>query len=110
MQVTLDLRPYSVTRSPTAPDAPPPLELPRGIVELTILLPVGSEPGPYDVRVFNAGQRSLAATQGDADIRDFITTLLATLDLRQVAPGDYDIAIRRSGDGWRIYPVLLRQP
>ena len=30
MQVTLDLRPYSVTRSPTASDALPPLELPRG--------------------------------------------------------------------------------
>jgi hypothetical protein len=110
VQVTLDLRPYAVTRSPSAPDAPPPLELPRGIVELTLLLAVGSEPGPYDVQVFAAGQRSLAVTQGEADIRDFVTTLRATLDLREVAPGDYNIAVRRSGDGWRVYPVLLRQP
>src|SRR5690606_12249176 len=63
MQMTLDLRPYSVTRSPTASDAPPPLELPRGGVELTLLLPVGSEPGVYDVQVLDGSRRSVASAR-----------------------------------------------
>lgn len=107
MQVTLDLRPYSVTRSPTAPDAPPPLELPRGVVELTLLLPVGSEPGPYDVQLLDAEQRSLVSTQGTAAIRDFVTTLPATFDLSDVTAGNYRLAIRKIGDGWRLYPAFV---
>lgn len=110
MQVTLDLRPYSVTRSPTAPDAPPPLELPRGVVELTLLLPVGSEPGLYDVQLLDAEQRSLASAQAEAAIQDFVTTLSVRLALSEVAEGSYRIAIRKTGDSWRIYPLILRRP
>ncbi|MCC7241471.1 MAG: hypothetical protein IT180_06075 [Acidobacteria bacterium] len=108
MQVTLDLRPYSVTRSPTAPDAPPPLELPRGVVELTLLLPVGSEPGPYDVQVLDAGRRSLAVAQGEATIREFVTTVQIGFDLRSIPPANYELAVRRVGDSWRIYAATLR--
>ncbi len=109
-QVTLDLRPYSVTRGPTESDATPPLELPRGVAELTIFLPVGSEPGPYDVQLLDAEQRSLASTQGEAAVRDFVTTLAVTLDLSEVTPGSYSLAVRRTGDGWRVYPALVRGP
>lgn len=108
-QVTLDLRPYSVTRSPTASDAPPPLELPRGLVALTILLPVGSEPGRYEVQVLDTEQRSLASAQGEAVIRNFITMLPVTLDLSQATSDNYRLAVRRTGDRWRVYPALLRQ-
>lgn len=108
-QVTLDLRPYSVTRSPTASDAPPPLELPRGVVALTIVLPVGSEPGPYEVQVLDTEQRSLAGTQGDAAIRSFVATLPVTLDLSDATSDNYHLAVRRTGDGWRVYPALVRQ-
>lgn len=110
MQVTLDLRPYSVTRSPTAPDAPPPLELPRGVVELTLLLPVGSEPGLYDVQLLDAEQRSMASAQGEAAIRDFVTTLRITLHVGEVTSESYRLAVRRTGDGWRVYPALVRRP
>lgn len=110
MQVTLDLRPYSVTRSPTASDAPPPLVLPRSVLQVTLLLPVGSEPGLYDVQLLDAEQRSLASTQGEAAIREFVTTLETTLDLSEVAVGSYRLAVRRTGDGWRVYPALVRRP
>lgn len=110
MQMTLDLRPYSVTRSPTASDAPRPLELPRGVVELTLLLPVGSEPGPYDVQLLDAQQRSMVSTLGEAAIHDFVTTLEATVDLSELTLGNYRLAVRRTGDSWRVYPVLVSRP
>jgi hypothetical protein len=105
LQVTLDLRPYSVTRSAETPDSPPVLELPRGVVELTLLLPVGSEPGLYDVQLLDAGRRSVAAARGEATILEFVTTVSLTVDLLDLATGDYELAVRREGDGWRTFPV-----
>ena len=111
MQVTLDLRPYAVTRSPTPSDAPPPLELPRGVVELTLLLPVGSEPGRYDVQLLDAEQRSVVSGQGEATIQNFVTTLQIKLDVGAAAPGSHSLAVRRQGDDWRVYPATIdRRP
>lgn len=108
LQVTLDLRPYAATRSTDTPDAPPPLELPRGIMELTLLLPVGSEPGSYDVQVLDSERRSVASAQGEATIREFVTTLLVKVDLADVAPADCELAVRRDGDGWHMFPAAVR--
>ena len=47
----LDLRPYAITRGERQPGDRPPLVLPRARVLLTLLLPTGSEPGPYDVEI-----------------------------------------------------------
>jgi hypothetical protein len=80
------------------------------MVELTLLLPVGSTPGPYDVQVVDAERRSLASTEGEAAIHDFVTTLQATLDPSEVTSGNYRLALRRTGDGWRDYPTLVRRP
>ena len=109
LQVTLDLRPYSVTRRAETPDSPPPpLELPRGVVELTLLLPVGSEPGPYDVQELKAKSGTVNSEKGEAAIREFVTTLPVNIDLAGVVPGDYELAVRREGDGWRTFQAVVR--
>jgi hypothetical protein len=95
-------------RSAETPDAPPPLELPRGMVELTLLLPVGSEPGPYDVQVLDSERRPLAFAQGEATIREFVTTLPVKHRSCRRRPGDYELAVRREGDGWRTFPASVR--
>jgi hypothetical protein len=110
LPVTLDLRPFAVSRSAETTDAPPPLELPRGMLEVTLLLPVGSEPGPYDVQVLNSERRSLDFAQGEATIRDFVTTLRVTLDLSEMTSESHSLAVRRTGDGWRTYPAVVRRP
>lgn len=107
-QATLDLRPYSVARSPTASDAPPPLELPRGVVALTLLLAVGSEPGPYDVQLLDPERRPIAAARGEAAIVDFVATLKIELDLRRLGPSRAALVLRRQGDGWHTFPVEVR--
>ncbi len=107
IQVTLDLQPYPVTRSPSALD-PPPLELPHGVLGLTLLLPVGSEPGQYDLQILDVERQPLVSTQGNATIRDFVTTLTAQLDLRPLAAGGHLIAVRHRGDDWRVYPATVR--
>lgn len=108
LRATLDLRPYAVSRSPQDPGGPPPLTLPRGRVAATILLAVGSEPGAYEVEIRDSESRVLASASGQAAIRNFVTTLEATVDLQNVTPGDRRLAVRRTGEDWRVYPVTVK--
>src|SRR6478735_6489852 len=49
----LDLRPYAGKRGGAEQTARSPLALPRSRVLLTLLLPVGSEPGRYEVQLLD---------------------------------------------------------
>ncbi len=106
-QAQLDLRKFTVTRSQDAAPEGAPVELPARIVDVTLLLPVGSEPGSYDVQVLDGDLRSRGEATGTAAIADFITTLNVRLDLQPLAPGAYQLAVRRKGDGWRMFPAVV---
>jgi len=41
-------------------------------------------------------------------IRSYQTQLETTLDLRSVKPGTYQLALKREGEDWRLYPAELR--
>jgi hypothetical protein len=107
-RLTVDLRPYAVLRSTDTSATLPPLMLSASRLDLTIFLPTGAEPGSYDVRLVDGSSRSLATASGPAEIRDFITTLTATLDLHTVSPGSYRLDVRRQGEGWRSFPATVR--
>lgn len=108
LQTELDLRKYSVLRSEQGADTPEPVTLPVGVVEVTLLLPVGSEPGEYDIQVLDSDLKSKAAARSAAEIRDFVTTIRVTLDLRAVPTGAYQLAVRRQGDNWRMFPARVQ--
>jgi hypothetical protein len=46
-----------------------------------------------------------ALAQGDADLRNQVTTLEVALDLGALSPGAYQIAVRRHGEDWQLFPV-----
>ncbi|HEX5370278.1 MAG TPA: hypothetical protein VFY10_12760 [Dehalococcoidia bacterium] len=104
----LDLRPFSVTRSDERTKEPPPLVLSRARLNVTLLLPVGSEPGSYDVQLLDSNLQSRATSTGTATIVDFITTLATTLDTSALPAGSYQLAVRRQGEDWRMFPAQLR--
>jgi hypothetical protein len=84
------------------------LSLQRGRLNVTILLPVGSEPGTYEVQVLDSELRSRVTASGQAEIKNYITTLQTTLDLQSLPPGVYQLALRRQGDEWRMFPASLK--
>lgn len=104
----LDLRPFATPRSDQPPVEGRPLSLPAGVVAITVLLPVGSEPGAYDVELRDTTGKSYAATSGVAEVPNYVTTLHATIDLRAVSTGVYQLAIRRQGDTWRVFPARVQ--
>ncbi len=108
VQAQLDLRPYAIMRGEPQTTERPPLQLPRGRVLLTLLLPTGSEPGLYDVEIRSSDGTPAVHASGRAELRDYVSRLEVTLNLAQVSPGTYDLAIRHHGDAWQHFPLQLR--
>jgi hypothetical protein len=104
---SLDLRPLAVTRSEDQKSVKP-LEVPRGRVDATILLPVGASPGVYEVRILDRDLRVRASASGSAEIRNYITTLEAPIDVTNVEVGDYQLTLRRDGGDWQMFPLRVR--
>lgn len=107
VQARLDLRPYAQTRSDTV-DGRQPLSLPRGRLTLSMILPVGFEPGSYEVQLLDVALTSRASSTGTATMENFETTLRTTLDLGAVASGSYQLAIRRTNEDWQLFPAQVR--
>jgi hypothetical protein len=105
--ITGDLRPYAVMRSDRSQLTEPALDFPQRLVRLTLVLPNGSEPGTYDVEV-RGGGRTLATASGHARLQDFMTRLEGDIDLRSAPRGPSQLAIRRTGEDWQIFPVRIQ--
>ena len=109
VQAQLDLRKFAVLRSEQTTADAAVVQLPAQVVDVTLLLPVGSEPGSYDVQVLDGELRSRSEATGTAVITDFVTTLNVRLNLLSLTPGAYQLAVRRQGDSWRMFPAQLRE-
>ena len=105
-ELVLDLRLKGVTRSDT-PDPQGEETLPRSTLSLSIYLPIGSEEGVYEVALFSSSAESELATSGEATLQNFVVILPVELDLSNLAPGLYELRIRRAGTQWNTYSVLL---
>jgi hypothetical protein len=83
--------------------------LPRGPVALAIYLPIGSEPGQYQVRLLRSRSdtKPLASFAGTGELQDGLTILRITADLSEFKPGTYTFAIRRQGESWRYRRVVI---
>jgi hypothetical protein len=74
---------------------------------LTLFLPTGSEPGPYDVEVRDANAVSKASARGEASFRTQVAVVAVALATGSLPPGTYLLAVRRAGDRWQEFPVRV---
>lgn len=105
--VTLDLRSYEIKRGDQSTVAPADLTLPRERLSLTILLPIGSEPGAYAFELVDTTRSTRASSKGNATLVDFVTTLRVDVNLSALPPDRYEIGLRKQGDDWRFYPATI---
>jgi hypothetical protein len=107
-KVTVDLRNRLILRGDQIPSANSgPIELPRGRLDLTLLLPNGSGPGDYEVVVSTELEKPLVSATGVAVNRTGVTTLNVKLGTAKLDPGTYLLAIEQ-GRALKEYPLLLK--
>lgn len=104
----MDLRPFAVTRGGEPRSTPDPLVLPRAHVRATILLPVGAESGPYELRLLDEELSIRATATGEATIRDYVTTIVADLDVSALPSSAYQLGIRRADGEWQFFPAVVQ--
>ena len=104
LRAELDLRKFAVLRSEQSAERQAHRSsLPTGVVELTLLLPSVQSLAPT---TFSARLKSPLTDEatGTGAIENFVTTLRVRMDLRRSTPGRYQLAVRRQGDNWRMFP------
>jgi hypothetical protein len=105
----LDLRNASASRAVQVPGTDqPPIEIPRGLLRLTINLPIGSEAGSYEIQIRRTDQSATATGTGQARIESGITELMVEIDTTSLSSGTYAFGWRMAGFEWRSYPILIR--
>jgi hypothetical protein len=107
----LDLRNASATRTvePANPDpSDKPHEIPRGLLALTVQLPIGSDSGSYELQIRDSNQQAIQTTKGLASIEKGITRLSIQLDTRSIQPGEYEFAWRIGDLSWRQHKIVIR--
>jgi hypothetical protein len=108
---TLDLRPLTENRGleQEPRNTPKPqLILPRKHLRLTLYFPVGSDEGQYALQLLDGPLRTLLKQHVTATLQDHVVTAVAELDLSSLSPGLHTLAIRKTGDEWRTYSVVLQ--
>jgi hypothetical protein len=75
---------------------------------LSIVLPLGSSEGEYDVRIAKQSGEPLLAATGTAELSKGITTLRVVLKLSSLSARIYVLQIRKPGLEWSSYPLIVR--
>lgn len=93
--VILDVRDQSVARgeNPKQPERKYPT-IPRGLLNLSIYLPFGSEAGKYQLTIYKDPSKPLLSTTGTAQIRQGITIVRIKVDTNQMLPGAHILESR----------------
>jgi hypothetical protein len=109
LTATLDFSNRTVERSGEVQRKPEPKtpHLRRAVLKLTIRLPIGTEDGAYSVEFWTGNDQPVAKATGNAVWDGSAETLITTVDLRKLAPGEYTLAIRNARWSWSTYRVFL---
>ena len=105
--VDLDLRTALTTRGGERPSSGVAPRLPRREMNLEITLPIGLEPGSYNLRIVDANARAFLTTTATGALRNGAVRVATRADLRSVQSGDYFLAVRRAGADWLLFPVTI---
>ncbi len=104
-----DLRGREALRgAETVPPLQPP-GIPHGKLVWTIDLPVGSEPGHYDVELQQPRGNTVTRASGTANLVNGLTLLKIRIDTRAVQPGAASLRIHPPSRSCSRYPVKVKR-
>jgi len=104
----LDLRDRSPARGTETNPGDATLRISRRVSGLTILLPLGSNEGPYGLRIADNDHHPRFENNGTAVIKDGVTSLSVPINLTFSKPGLYFLELRGPGSEWSSYPLRIQ--
>ena len=99
LKAVIDLRPFERVRGDSPSDVRSRLSLPvldRADLLVSIQLPTGSPEGQYFFQLLDSSGSPRVETSGNAVIKDFVTTVEAQFDLRDIPAGRFALTVRRT--------------
>jgi hypothetical protein len=105
--LTIDLSHWVRPRGAEPQPIEQPVQLERARLNLTIRLPIGEEPGEYQVAV-RRGESTVVQGSSAGKLENQITTLHLQFDCSSLSSGAYVLAIRQDERSWEQYPALVR--
>lgn len=106
LNLTINLTEEGPVRGAEQPGETP-VEFRRRILNLTILMPIGSEAGEYGVAIARDG-KILTQVAGPGTFKNGITTVHVRLDCRRFPKGPYELLTRSDQSGWASFPMVIR--
>lgn len=104
--LTIDLSHWMRLRGAGQPP-PPTVELKPARLNLTILLPVGTLPGKFQVAIWK-GRKVIAQAATTGEFINHLTALHVQMNCSHLKRGDYTLAIRLDDLDWEEYPAVIR--
>ncbi len=104
--LTVDLSHWVRPRGAEQQPNEKPVQLQRARLNLTIRLPIGEEPGEYQVAL-RRGESTVVQRSSAGKLENQITTLHLQFDCSSLRSGAYVLAIRQDERAWEEYPAVL---
>jgi hypothetical protein len=105
VSLVVDLAEYAIFRGDG--EVPKQIVLQAKATNLTLLLPVGAEPGSYSLRINQGSKEFLRLDRTSAQFVNQVVTITASVDLREAKPGAMQMQLQRDGSSPRTYEVVI---
>jgi hypothetical protein len=100
----IDLASYSPTRGDANSDVAKKVHLPNKLLRLNLALPLGMEPGTYEIRFQDASGHAFVDKPALGTLRAGVTTVQVDIDLSTAPRGSFTLMIRPPELDWRRFP------
>ena len=106
LAVTVDLASFSPSRGDANDGTKKRVHLPQKLLRIDFRLPLGMEPGEYEIRLQDSTGAVFIAERAPGRMNNGITSVEIDLDLATTR-GNLTLLIRPPGLGWRRFPVIV---
>lgn len=106
MAVTVDLASFSPSRGDANDGTKEKVHLPKSLLRVDFRLPLGMEPGEYEIRLQDSAGTVFVDKRAQGRIDNGITSVDIDIDLAATR-GSLTLLIRPPGLDWRRFPVVV---
>ena len=107
VRLKVDLVSFSPTRGGAENDSEKKVHLPQKVLTVEFILPIGMEPGEYEVRLQNSSGTVLIDKHAQGRINGGVTSVELEIDLANAPRGNSTLMILPPGLDWRRFPAVI---